>query len=116
MTGIVGNNLARYLVTAGDWEVSGISRDAPKGMARVKAFEFEVTDSDVTTQAFSGVAPTHVFFCAWNRQATEAENCRVNGAIVRNVLSAVGRRSSLQHVALVTGTKNQSTELKPHPL
>ncbi len=38
---------------------------------------------------------------------TEAENCRVNGAMVRNVLDAVtADGSNVRHVALVTGTKN----------
>jgi len=38
---------------------------------------------------------------------TETENCRVNGAMVRNVLEAVTpKASSVRHVALVTGTKH----------
>ena len=36
-----------------------------------------------------GTAPTHVFVTAWARQETEAENIRVNGAMVRDVLEAV---------------------------
>lgn len=43
--------------------------------------------------ALVDVAPTHVFIAAWMRQATEAENIRVNGAMVR-------------HVSLVTGLKH----------
>lgn len=46
-----------------------------------------------------------MFITAWSRQETEAENCRVNGSIVRNVLNALAGRG-VQHVALVTGTKH----------
>jgi nucleoside-diphosphate-sugar epimerase len=40
------------------------------------------------------------------RQATEAENIRVNAALVRNLLSALAPVGSVEHVALVTGLKH----------
>ncbi|MBB3320362.1 nucleoside-diphosphate-sugar epimerase [Rhizobium sp. BK399] len=46
-----------------------------------------------------------MFITAWSRQETEAENCRINGAIVRNVLEALAGRG-IEHVALTTGTKH----------
>ena len=49
---------------------------------------------------------THLFFCTWSRQDTEARNIEVNGAMLRNLLDAVGRTGTLQHVALVTGLKH----------
>jgi nucleoside-diphosphate-sugar epimerase len=52
------------------------------------------------------VAPTRVFITAWLRQATEAENIRVNGAMVRNVLAALAPKKSVRHVSLVTGLKH----------
>jgi nucleoside-diphosphate-sugar epimerase len=52
------------------------------------------------------VAPTHVFITAWMRQATEAENIRVNGTMVRNVLTALAPKNSVRHVSLVTGLKH----------
>ncbi|HSI40781.1 MAG TPA: SDR family oxidoreductase [Xanthobacteraceae bacterium] len=106
-TGIVGNNLARHLVDAGDWEVHGISRSAPKGLSQVKPIAIDVLDAPATRAALADVAPTHVFLCTWTRMPTETENCRVNGAMVQNVLDAVTNAgSSVRHVALVTGTKN----------
>ena len=44
-------------------------------------------------------------FCTWSRQETEAENCRVNRAMVRNALDGL-EAAPLEHVALVTGTKH----------
>jgi nucleoside-diphosphate-sugar epimerase len=52
------------------------------------------------------VRPTHVFITAWLRQQTEAENMRVNGAMVRNLLTAATQHESVEHVALVTGLKH----------
>ena len=54
----------------------------------------------------AGICPTHVFFTAWLRQGNEAENCRVNGAMLRNLLAAVADSPDLHHVALTTGLKH----------
>ncbi len=40
------------------------------------------------------------------RQPTEAENIRVNGAMVRNLLDAARPAAACEHVALVTGLKH----------
>ncbi len=39
-------------------------------------------------------------------QATETANCKVNGAMLRNLLEVVGSAPSLRHVALTTGLKH----------
>jgi nucleoside-diphosphate-sugar epimerase len=57
-------------------------------------------------KALEGLKPTHVFITTWSRQATEAENIKVNAAMVRNVLDALSPGKSVQHVALVTGLKH----------
>jgi nucleoside-diphosphate-sugar epimerase len=43
---------------------------------------------------------------SWLRQGTEAENIRVNSAMVRNLLDALRPAGSVEHVALVTGLKH----------
>ncbi|MCC9138645.1 NAD-dependent dehydratase, partial [Pontibacter silvestris] len=37
---------------------------------------------------------------------TEADNIRVNAAMVRNLLSALSPKKTVEHVALVTGLKH----------
>lgn len=108
VTGIVGNNLARQLLAEGDWEVLGISRKAPLGLSRVKHLAVDVLDPEATRRGLADARPTHVFFCTWTRMSNEADNCRVNGAMVRHVLDAVSGpgSASVRHIALVTGTKN----------
>jgi nucleoside-diphosphate-sugar epimerase len=66
----------------------------------------DVTDRPATLAALGGGAFTHLFYATWARQANEAENQRVNGAMLRNVLDAVAGAQSVKHVALVTGLKH----------
>lgn len=104
ITGIVGSNLAEHLLSTSEWSVSGLSRSASP-LADVESLKCDLTDPGSVGEALSRIHPSHVFITAWSRQQTEAENCRVNGAIVRNVLDAL-RGRGLRHVALVTGTKH----------
>lgn len=104
-SGIVGNNLARRLVANG-WDVYGLARRPPEDIGGVKPVAADLLRPETLREAFSALQPTHVFICTWLRQATEAENCRVNGAMVRNLLDALGTRGGLRHVALVTGLKH----------
>lgn len=105
VTGIVGNSLARHLAATGDWDVTGVSRSAPRGLSGVGHVGLDVLDCAAAAEALRSLQPTHVFFCTWTRMPTETENCRVNGAMVDNVLAALDG-ADLRHVALVTGTKN----------
>jgi nucleoside-diphosphate-sugar epimerase len=56
--------------------------------------------------ALRDLRPTHVFFCTWLRQETEAENILANSAMVRNLLDVLSSTGSVRHVALVTGLKH----------
>lgn len=104
-TGIVGGHLAEHLLERGGWSVAGLSRRTdglPTGVTPVPA---DLTDAEAVKRALGDTPVSHVFLATWSRQATEAENCRVNGAMVRNLLDGV-RGKAVEHVALVTGTKN----------
>jgi nucleoside-diphosphate-sugar epimerase len=104
-SGIVGNNLARHLLER-DWQVFGLARRPPttiEGMVPVAA---DLLAVDALRTALQGVSPSHVFLSTWLRQKTEAENIRVNSAMVRNVLAALSPAGSVRHVALVTGLKH----------
>jgi Nucleoside-diphosphate-sugar epimerases len=103
-SGIVGNNLARHLVSRG-WRVHGLARRPPQ-IPGVEPVAADLLQRDALHQALSGLEPTHVFICTWMRQPTEAENCRVNGEMVRNLLQALEQDRSLRHAALVTGLKH----------
>jgi nucleoside-diphosphate-sugar epimerase len=105
VTGISGSNLAEHLLSRGEgWVISGLARSVSP-LAGVRTLQCNLTDANSVRQAVADVSPTHIFITAWARQETEAENIRVNGAIVRNVLDATAGKG-VKHVALVTGTKH----------
>jgi len=105
VTGIGGNHLARELLANG-WDVVGLSRRAPKDLPGIHHVAADLMDPAGLATALQDVAPTHVFITTWMRQDTEAENIRVNAALVRNLLDALSPQQSLRHVALVTGLKH----------
>ena len=104
-SGIVGNNLARHLHAQG-WQVHGLARRPPTDIDGVNAVAADLLDPTGLRIALQGLKPTSVFISTWLRQNTEAENIRVNSAMVRNVLDAVSAAGSVRHVALVTGLKH----------
>ncbi|GAB2935245.1 SDR family oxidoreductase [Rhodococcus aerolatus] len=105
VTGISGSHTAQRLHDAG-WDVLGLSRRPPADLPFVTHVAADLTDPDALATALDGLAPTHLFFCSWLRQDTEAENIRVNSGMLRNVLDALRPAGTLQHAALVTGLKH----------
>lgn len=104
-TGIAGYNTAQALLAAG-WRVVGLSRAPRYEIPGVEHIYADVLDPASVERAVTGKAITHLFFTTWSRQDTEAENCRVNGAMLANTLDALGRTSELEHAVLVTGLKH----------
>jgi len=105
VSGIVGRNLSELLLAEGDWNVFGVAR-RPGQRDGVMPIAVDLQDKDAVAEALRDVKPTHVFLTTWLRQSTEAENIRVNSAMVRHVLDALSGAGSVQHVALVTGLKH----------
>src|SRR4051812_6955053 len=105
VSGIVGNNLARHLVSKG-WNVTGLARHPSKDIEGLRPCAADLLDPPALAAAIGTLRPSHVFITTWARQATEAENIRVNGTMVRNLLEALRPGGGVQHVALVTGLKH----------
>ncbi len=103
-SGIVGSETTRLLIESG-WQVAALSRK-PSSVEGVIPVAADLQDPASLRSALADLKPTHVFITTWSRQATEAENIRVNAAMVRNVLDAVRPAASVKHVALVTGLKH----------
>jgi nucleoside-diphosphate-sugar epimerase len=105
VSGVIGSATAEVLSEAG-WQVSGLARtpgELPRGVTPVAA---DLLDPRSLESALAGATPSHVFIASWLRQATEAENIRVNAGMVRNLLDALRPAGSVRHVALVTGLKH----------
>jgi nucleoside-diphosphate-sugar epimerase len=105
VSGIGGSNLARELLDQG-WSVYGLARRPATDIEGVRPVAADLLDPAGLAAALASVAPTHVFITTWMRQDTEAENVRVNAAMVRNLLAALSAKKSVRHVALVTGLKH----------
>jgi nucleoside-diphosphate-sugar epimerase len=105
VTGIAGGNIARALLED-DWEVVGLSRSARADVPGVRHVYADVLEEGSLDAALADLDISHLFFATWQRQATEAENCRVNGAMLRNTLQALSRTTSLEHAVLITGLKH----------
>ena len=104
VTGIQGSAIAGQLVDQG-WDVHGLSR-APGAQEGVTPLAADLLDPGALATALRDLAPTHLFITTWLRMPTEAENIRVNAAMVRNLFDALRPAGSLRHAALVTGLKH----------
>jgi nucleoside-diphosphate-sugar epimerase len=105
-TGLVGSAVVDDLLRNPRFEVHGVSRSSQESRTNFKAIPLDVTDFKATESALQGLEPHIVFLCAWTMGQSEAENIRINGAIVENALGAVTSRASVKHIGLVTGTKH----------
>jgi nucleoside-diphosphate-sugar epimerase len=103
-SGIVGSATADALLAEG-WQVHGLAR-RPSARDGVTAVAADLQDKDATAAALADLRPDAVFITTWLRQGSEAENIRVNAAMVRNLLDALRPGGSTRHVALVTGLKH----------
>ncbi|WBH17280.1 SDR family oxidoreductase [Sphingomonas radiodurans] len=103
-SGIVGSATATLLANEG-WSVHGLAR-RPTARAGIQPVAADLQDAAGTAAALADLRPDAVFITTWSRQGSEAENIRVNAAMVRNLLDALRPGGSVRHVALVTGLKH----------
>lgn len=104
VSGIVGSAAAALLVERG-WTVYGLAR-RQSARPGVQPLAADLQDAAATAAALQEIRPDAVFIATWLRQTSEAENIRVNAAMVRNLLDALRPGASTRHVALVTGLKH----------
>jgi nucleoside-diphosphate-sugar epimerase len=104
-SGITGSNLAEELISQG-WTTYGLARKPGIDIKNLQPVAADLLRPESLSSALADIVPTHVFITSWMRMETEAENIRVNAAMVRNLLDALSPKRSVQHVALVTGLKH----------
>jgi nucleoside-diphosphate-sugar epimerase len=101
-SGIVGSATAALLAGEG-WDVHGLAR-RPTAQPGVTPLAVDLQQPEMLKAALADIRPDAVFIATWSRQASEAENIRVNAAMLRNLFDAL--RPMQGHVALVTGLKH----------
>lgn len=104
-TGITGSNLAQELISNG-WTTYGLARNPTSSISGLIPVQADLLDEENLKIALENLSPTHIFFTTWMRNDTEEENIRVNSTLVRNLLTVLSSKKSIQHVALVTGLKH----------
>ncbi|GAM06978.1 hypothetical protein MBENS4_3974 [Novosphingobium sp. MBES04] len=110
-TGITGSAVARQLVAEG-WKVHGLAR-RPQEQDGVAPVAADLLDPQAAKVALADIHPDAVFLTTWLRRDSEAQNIRVNGAMVRNLLAALPPAHGARHVALVTGLKHYLGPFEP---
>ncbi|KAL7082012.1 hypothetical protein ACP275_14G074000 [Erythranthe tilingii] len=115
VTGLVGKEIARMLLSTYDWKVYGISRRPEKvGSADVERYRFIPCDLLNPLETQQNLSPilddvTHVFWVTWASQfRLDSSDCyEQNRAMMANVLNALlPKAKALRHVSLQTGTKH----------
>ncbi|CAI0451693.1 unnamed protein product [Linum tenue] len=115
VTGIVGNSLAEILPLAdtpgGPWKVYGVARRPRPNWNSDHPIEYIQCDIADASDVDSKLSPlsdvTHIFYVTWANRPTEAENCEINGKMLKNLLAAVVPNApNLQHICLQTGGKH----------
>lgn len=104
-SGITGSNLAIKLIAEG-WNTYGLARNPSKDIEGLKPIAADLLNVDSLKTSLAEINPTHIYITTWMRNDTEAENIRVNGLMVRNILDVLSVKKSVAHVALVTGLKH----------
>lgn len=105
VTGIAGNNIAQELLKAG-FTVHGLTRKQGIIIPGVHHIYGDVLDPDSLNKAIADINVTHLFFCTWSRQNSEAENIKVNGAMLQNTVDVLKSKKSMEHAVLITGLKH----------
>lgn len=95
-SGIAGRYVAGELIDDG-WIVYGLARRPMTDLPGLLPVAADLRDATSLASALEEVAPTHVFITTWMRNATEAENIRVNSAMVRNLLDVLAPKRMLRH-------------------
>jgi nucleoside-diphosphate-sugar epimerase len=112
--GIIGRALMQELGAKPDWHAWALSRRPHESAEAIAA---DLTDADATRAALAQARDTtHLFYAALAPQLSLAEEDRVNGAMLRNLLDgldAVG--APLERVVLYQGAKVYGVHLGPVP-
>ena len=105
--GVTGRALINHLSTLSEWDVVAISRRTPEFETSAQYISLDLTDSTACNQVLSDVKDvTHIFFAAYQQQASLAQESVVNLSLLKNLVEAVeSTSSSLKRVVLMQGGK-----------
>ncbi len=105
--GVIGKNLADYLLTLEDWEVIGLSRRGGDSAGRLTNIAVDLLDrADTEKQLGHLHTVTHIFYTAYVDKPTWQELVAPNMAMLQNLMEVMDPvATQLQHVSLMQGYK-----------
>ncbi len=113
--GTTGRNVLAALEAAGDWDVVGLSRNAPDFETGATFIGVDLEDSaDAEAKLGNLTDATHLFYCGL-AGGFEAENIEGNLALVQNSVGVLDRVApNLERVILTQGGKYYGCHLGPY--
>jgi nucleoside-diphosphate-sugar epimerase len=112
--GTTGRNVVQALEQAGDWDIIGLSRQAPGYDTSAKFISVDIEDmADAEAKLSKLTDATHIFYCGL-AGGFEAENVEGNLALLKNAVSVIDKASpKLERVILTQGGKYYGCHLGP---
>ena len=112
--GIIGKAVMQELATAEGWHARAVSRGSHGSCEAIAA---DLTDPEATRAALAQARDTtHLFYAALAPQPSLADEDRVNGAMLRNLLDGLEAHGApLKRVVLYQGAKVYGVHLGPVP-
>lgn len=115
VNGVIGTNLADYLLSLDNWQVIGLSRKKGEDKPGLQHIPVDLLDPENVKAQLSGLQHvTHIFYSAYQDRPTWAELVAPNLAMLVNVVEAVEPvAAGLQHISLMQGYKVYGAHLGP---
>ncbi len=112
-SGLVGSAAVRHFARLSDWDVVGVSRRTPEGVAGATFISVDLTDERQCAEVFGRMTDvTHVVYAAVSEQPglvagwKDREQMRLNLTMLTNLFAPLeAAATDLQQVSLLQGTK-----------
>jgi nucleoside-diphosphate-sugar epimerase len=120
-TGLVGNAALRHFGRSGGCEVVALSRRMPRDLYGARYMQVDLTDPAQCARASAELqGATHLVYAALHEGPNlvdgwrDPNQIRTNDAMLRNLMAVLEPAApSLQHVALLQGTKAYGVHVRP---
>ncbi|AHM58728.1 NAD-dependent epimerase/dehydratase [Flammeovirgaceae bacterium 311] len=111
--GIIGSNLAQYLIQTGNWDVIITSRSNLHYESSAKFVALDLTETDaVEAKAEELKSVTHVFFGSYVEKHNLAEQTSANLALIENLVTGIEKVApGFEHITFIQGGKAYGAHL-----
>ncbi len=123
-SGLVGYAAVKHFAAREDWDVVGVSRRIPEGLAGAELVSVDLQNREQCERVFGAMSDvTHVVYAAlyeWPGLVQgwfEQEQMQTNLAMLDNLIDPLEKvAGGLQHVSLLQGTKAYGVHIEPFPI